>query len=127
MTDADDEKKAALLAKAEELEKKIDAVVAKLGTSNPTEVKSLEYLKKELQTISADLKKPHLIIITSIIESRLSHLEELVAARLAKDEGQTVAPSTGKPTVAPTAPTTGAPTKAPTAAPTGAPTTNKAL
>ena len=119
MTDADDEKKAALLAKAKDLEARIDAVIAKLETTNPTEVRSLKYLKQELETISADLEKPHLIIITSIIESRLNHLEELVAARLAKDEGLTAGPSTGKPTVAPT--------EAPTTAPTGAPTTKNAL
>ena len=67
------------------------------------EVRSLTILKKELETVSADLAKGHISILEGFIKNRLINLIKISEQHLAKDSGMTGTPA---PTAAPTAATT---------------------
>ena len=93
---------AELVNKIKDMVAKIDA---KLGTSNANESKTLIFLKKELQSISNDLKNGHDPTVEDFIRIKLTEIEKI----LAKDKDSAVI-STGTPTtgklaiVAPIAP-----------------------
>ena len=92
-----------LILKAIDWEVMIDAIIAKVKTDHPDEVRILETEKRELETLANELAKATAENVVAHLEQRLERIEHRVAEVLRHIEGQT-----GKPRHSTTSATTSA-------------------